>query len=868
GTYSGGDYIKDITIGSIDSNEHFYTYYSIDPQTSSIDMPLNLQARYNITVGSTTIPYTLNLGSQIPICSSANFTYQPTKGLFNVVHNDYYNYDTGGTNKFYNIPTQVTRREGYFKVIAMDPANLDELKGQSTSVAVELIDASAFHDTDASCQEEASSISEKVQVFFENNATSVMFNKSAIQDAINDLVAGGLTNTSDFYATARENVAFRISYGLTNDGNDSLVQHEYDSLADEYKILNFTELVQNIGTCAQTVTYNTTPVQTTDQVAVACGNAGTFISKKHYYACLECLYGRNTRFECSRDNFALRPEAFMIKYDDQNQTDPTNPLTPQVQIADDRSGVVTPVTTKVDLAGGYAYKLEVNATNHLSNTSSFGYTKTFDPLFTDNVEYIWQPSGVLTGCNDDSNISIPMRFVNGSVDINTSLNQVGEYRLNIADTTWTTVDSNPLSMTHHTGSYFLPSNTPDCIVDSNITQAVNYSSGSPTPFTGCNISSNHDSSGSTLKYRDYNFEFHPYKFNMNGVTPSHGQDDNTTFDANTFIYMSDMKQDEEMSFHLTGAISAEGENSASLSNFVDHCYAKPVTLRLNKSLALSNLVDYRYNFQNTDPVIVDKNGSINGLTGLINLNTNDFNKSNNGSAITILNLNFDRNVTGFVNPEILTFSSYDADCTTPADCTINADLKSDYETGGYLDLNRTDIQNTRMQLKHYYGRTHASTQRYFDSTGTANIYYETYCFGNIGGNDCNTSLLQNPTGTLKRVDDIRWFRNENHTTASDGNAGTVVEIDSLGNVDAATVVTATNPNTVALTYDESEGYPYITTMENNASGWLIYNKDDSTATKNQFSVEFLNSGNWTGENETDVTTKKDANVITNRRSMW
>ncbi|MCW8894662.1 MAG: hypothetical protein OQK48_05895 [Sulfurimonas sp.] len=853
----GTSSIEDITIGTIDSNEHFYIYYSLDPKDSSIDMPINVQTRYNLVVGGETIPYTLKLGSEIPMCSSTNFTYEPEYGLFNVVHNSYYNYDTGGGNRYYNLPTQVTNREGNFKVIAMDPADLNELQGKSTSVAVELIDASAFHDTYASCQEEESSISEKVQVFFENNATSVAFNQAALQDAINDAVTN-LTSTSEFYSMARENVAFRISYGLTNDGNDSLVQHEYDSSNDEFKILNFTQLVQDVGTCVQRVTYDTSPVKTTENVAVACGNAGTFISKKHYYACLECLYGINTRFECSRDNFAIRPEAFMIKINDQNQTNPSS----QLRLADSVSGVVTPVATVVDLAAGYEYNLEINATNHLNNNSSTGYTKSFDPILTDNVEYTWQPSGAPTGCNDDNNHSIPMRFVNGSVDINSSLNQVGEYGLNITDTTWTIVDNTQPA--HHVGSYFLGG--ADCIANSSTTQAINSGT-----LNGCNISSNHDSSGSSLKYRDYNLEFNPYKFNI-GITPSHGENNNTIFDANTFIYMSDMSQSPEMSFHLNGWIGAVGYDDSTLSNFVDNCYAKPVTLTINKSLADSNVINYQYNFQNTDPAIVDKNGTINGLSGLINLATNDFNKSNNGNVNTVLNLNFDRNVTTVFNPEELTFTTYDANCTTPANCRMNADLDSTHEAEGYRDLNRTDIANNRITLKHYYGRTHASRQRYDGNTGTANIYYEVYCFGSISGNTCNQALLQNPTGTLKRTDDIRWFMNENHDIINDGNVSIVVQRG--GTNIAADIIDATdnptgNPSITTLNYDASKGYPYKTIMQNIASGWLIYNQDDPTATRNEFAVEFEAPGTgWSGEHETNTTTQDVGAVRTNRRSNW
>ncbi len=57
-------------------------------------------------------------------------------------------------------------------------------------------------------------------------------------------------------------------------------------------------------------------------------------------------------------------------------------------------------------------------------------------------------------------------------------------------------------------------------------------------------------------------------------------------------------------------------------------------------------------------------------------------------------------------------------------------------------------------------------------------------------------------------------------------------------------------------------------MENNASSWLIYNKNDVNDMTNEFDVKFVNTGVWTGPNETNVTTRNRSSVITNRRSMW
>lgn len=843
----GSDYINDIDIGTIDSQEYFYVYYSLNPITSNIDIPINVRARYNLTLSGTTVPYTLSLGAQIPMCSTSGFLYTPSDGIFNAAHNDYYNYDVGGINRYYNLPTQVVNREGNFKILSMDDDNLDELEGRTTIVAVEIIDAGAYHYTDASCTEFESSISDRIWVLFDNNATSVPFNQAAIQWAIANGTTS-LTNSSDFYANARENTAFRFTYNAM-DENGSVPYLEKDSHGD-YTILNW-RTAWSGEYCVQDMDGNE---NNNDAVASYCNGTGN--NPTTLALCMECLLGKDSRFNCSKDNFALRPEAFMIKIDDQNQTNPAS----QVRIADNVSGVVTPSAATNHLAAGYDYELEVTAVNHKDNTPVAGYIKTFGALSSDALEYAWAPTVGVGGCNDDSNSSHSFRIVDGAIDLNSSLDQVGEYELQMRDTTWTSVDNNPVFMGHHTGSYFLSSNTPDCILGSNITQAVNYSSGAPTPFIGCNISSNHDSSGSTLKYRNYNLEFHPYKFIMDGIGASFGENNSSI----PFIYMNNMSVNENMSFHLSGPVIAAGFNNVATSNFVDNCYAKPVDLTLNKS-AISGAVDYIYRFHNTDLPLNDQNGTMNNPAGTFTLETNDFNQSNNGSVNTLLNLNFDREVNTSVNPERLTFSTYDANCSVIADCTMNADLVADKRTQGTkrLDLNVT----------HLYGRTHASRQRYNTPLNNpANIYFESFCFGTVGGNACDKTLLPNGV-TSRRVDDVRWYINDEHNTTNDGSVGIVLQKGGT-NVDANDIVDADdnpngNPSVTQITYDGSRGYPYKTTMQNGASPWLIYNESDPAANRNEFQVEFNNQGDWTGDNVTDTTTDTPTDkATTNRRIMW
>ena len=163
-----------------------------------------------------------------------------------------------------------------------------------------------------------------------------------------------------------------------------------------------------------------------------------------------------------------------------------------------------------------------------------------------------------------------------------------------------------------------------------------------------------------------------------------------------------------------------------------------------------------------------------------------------------------------------------------------------------------------------YGRTHALRQRFVGSSGTAFIYYENYC----NGTGCDKSLLPQTVGNPPTpTDDPRWFVNKSHFSAA-GNVGTVNQ--KIGSDVTAGTPTGTAKANVALTYNSSsKGYPFKTTMENNASSWLIYNKYNAISTTNEFEVEFTNGSNsWAGQHETNTTTNASSSSKTNRRTMW
>jgi len=886
-------YIKNIQIGTISSNDFFYIYYQLNPEVNDLNISLNVQANYLLSVdGGDPIPYTLTLGNDpenIKMCSSANFKYQPARGIFNIVHNDYYDFDNGGTKRYYNLPTQVSSRVGNFKVTSMDPENLDNLKATSTIVAVDMIDASAFHDTNTSCTELSSAITKRVWVQIgnqDNNATSAPLNK----DALNSAIAAAYTDLNtpeEFYKTARQNTAFRISFNAM-DENGTI---PYISKVNNGASITLNWREEWTGEDCKTPMGDTgVSEDVRNKTATYCNATKNTFNLKE---CMECIYGIHTRVICSRDNFAIRPEAFLMQIDDQNQDD----FSQQIDITTlTDSGANESVTPNLNLAAGYKYNLEVNATNHLNHNATPGYTRTFNLDNTARAVYLWAPpmGHDVSGCNDTNDINTSMRFLNGKVDTNTSLQNVGRYILSIYDTSWTDVDHNPAFMTHHTGSYY--TSTLDCRVDSDIVLDTNATMdpNDATTLNGCNITSNHTNNEAHYNYNNYPITFHPYAFDMSDVQPSVGLDRNTAaLSATNYIYYADITQnsDENMSYHLDGDIVAIGRDHNKTTNFVDACYAVPLNLTLttlnsreHQDINEDNL-PYMARFHilnsNDDDAVIVTARDVTLIDAapetplVIQTTAAHFLGDLNGTMITRTNFNYQRQKDTPANPFVLNFVDYNATCSNAADCRFSANLTT-LETNGTKDLNSSQA------IRHYYGRTHNPRQSFTKADATVNytdaediIYYEVYC-SDSATSDCNKTLLQDGNNS-QFSDDPRWFINTQHesnfgvpgTATQKGGSDYVTEIDDPDAATGNAIHEDGKLDYFHLRYNGDRGYPYRTTMENNASGWLIYNRYNAAATTNSWDIDFINAtGNWAGKTETDSTTKRNAADMTNRRTLW
>ncbi|OHD77616.1 MAG: hypothetical protein A2023_04025 [Sulfuricurvum sp. GWF2_44_89] len=813
----GDTYINDIPLGNMAGKQYSYTYYTLSPQKDgNISIPIVGTFSYDLVIpladGTTlTIPSTSSVGGVgLPMCSSDNFSYNIEKGIFSVVDAGLYDTTTNVNNttgkKYYDLTTQVSKRPGNFRIASFDPndPNFDLPKAVRTAVAVEMIDVSQFHDTDAACREPSSAITPRVWVNFKNsatdgNTTQVDFNAQTIQDAldagmVSDTISSGvttLTNPEDFFKNATPNAAFRVTFNVTNDGNNSLIQTAEGSSSENTQILNFTQLVQDIQHCAKPVEIPSNPGSTTSLVAVACGNAGNQGIDQHNLAiCMECLYGYNTQVLCSRDNFAIRPESYTVALRDVNQTN----TTVTQSFASGYTGVVIPNTGRVSVSSGYDYRYDINATNHKDNTATPGYTRYFATGGSDyNITLIWEPSTPKSGCNDTESKVQSFNLINGTVTADGNLSQVGEYRLNIIDTTWTAVDWDPLKQGHQTGAHFLSGaecseNSTDVPTQATVV-TLNTTTLATNNLVGCNISSTHNNTEyptttDPYKYRDYLLTFFPYKFDLSGITFGLGRlPSGITAGGDGFVYMSDISDDDGMNMALraTGNIRAAGYNNAVTTNYVTDCYAKSLTLSMTSDNNLTHpqnaafqlrFMDYNTTVASPANLIYDSNATNINTTALLmpltSILDGNFTKETAGSLYTVSRFNYDRTVTQPLNPFEASFRKMNVKCLNAADCLMQADLSAVHEPKGERAMD--------FDVTYVYGRIIPRDVRVFGNVGfTANAWYEVF----------NTPTLAG-TGLAPSRNSPQWFINALHNDNNDGD-GNITRIQNNSNATVTTV---------------------------------------------------------------------------------
>ncbi|WP_456457875.1 hypothetical protein, partial [Nitratifractor sp.] len=859
------------SIGGLGSNEYLYFYYDLQPNMYTMDMPINASISYDMVIsledgGEVTFHYEgEKLNSKIPLCTEGEYSYSPIYGVFNVEEAEY------SDVSIYNLNTQVSKRVDAFKIKAyadnQGDGEWDDPQELNTIVAVELVDMGAFHETTATCDEPVSTLTPRIWIMFNSNGNSVSkvdFNSDTIQNAIdNGMVsdqilnqANPISDASDFYAFARRNVAFRVSYNSMGEGEVPLVQKENNG---EYTLINW-RTEWNGENCKQDMDGNPS---NEDKVARYCNDTGN--NPNDLASCMECVYGKDTRMLCSRDNFAIRPKAIKVSLTDDNTS------TIKEDFADNND---SSKSTGINLIAGYPYRFDINATDYTDKGPVKGYVQRFDSTDPLKRAYMhWSPKDGrdVSGCNAPDDRNMTFSLVNGTNtnlnplntwgDRHDTLNNVGEYDFGVVDEEWTRYDWDSNLTAHHNHSHFYTS--ADCIRHSNkIPEELDEK-------VGCETNSTFGS------YKLIQIRSYPARYDVAGLK-SGARPANITSD--TFVYMNTMdisaypnvSKDENMSYNIQGIFRAVGDDNKTLSNFVNGCYAddtdmvlnyKPIVSDENTSGLHYDLYDYNLsNFIREDFELSSGNA--------ITQSKNRFAKVLKGAVNMDLGYNYNRAYNSELNPIYLHFNELNiTDAEQPN--TLYAHGVNNYKIqGSYkLDQNITFI----------YGRAKPNRFIYDDvkeSNITTPISLVAYC--DLGLNEClNRGLDVIASGMLKDAESEEsswWVVQKHNRDAGDGNV--VLKSTSNGEVSPAapTPIDPTNgiDNSVVVTHTVAI-LPDVVDIDlaTGTDRWLIYNKNEDTIPSPFYRVRFIGPGSgWTGYGKTGHVTGGSLNSKKTRRLEW
>lgn len=828
--------------GYLDSGDFVYTQFKLDPFALSGDVneSLGLKINYFIDLGDGEIPYEYTLGQHVKLCPPTT-DYSPTWGQFNVIDSTNKTSELADKNNLY---TQVAKKSFNVDVAFYESNgglyNIPPSSDVNSTVMVEIIDADAYHDINASCANPAAAVTSD-PIYVDINATSA------------DNTEEVALQMNDYYNFAVKNAAFRVWY--FDDGAGALVQNWTATTDANHRTLSAIHDLYQDGkhtSCAPS------------QPSPNCSNPTST-------DCFECMKENYAHPICSRDNFSVRPESYDLRISDANQTSGA--------ILSDLSAISGHIPTsgsanQLKLAAGYNYSFDINATNHNDLEGTPGYTRYFMGSNSDyNATMMWNSSKTLTECNNIDGVSLTFNIINGMmVDTNQSNGNVGEYLLNMIDKSWTAVDWRETS--HHTVANNFNTTT-DCTENSSST------SGS----VGCNITTSGHNNGS-YAYKDHNLRFYPYKFDIGSFEFRRGLTPNSidlTSGARNFLYMADISNnsDVNMSLRATGNIVAEGYDGSNVSNFVSGCYAQDVNISMDYTLPDQNLT-YQGRLIDTD-TLYDTNATvIDGSSNLFVLGEGNFTKIQNGSTAVVTRFNYDRNASKAFNPARIDFSSMSVGCNDVVGCQINADNEFSKDIEGNVSMG--------FGVTHYYGRAKGMDSRIktdgpADNTaeGYARINFEIFC-GNDGNTTCDTtrkSLL--PDGLNTPLGEGRdWYKNRDHNITNDGAADTDGTIARKSGSVHVTVTSMTVPVGAGIiiggseigfqrfgaTYDGFNGYPHTVILQNIPSPWLLYDPKNANTTVNEFALEFYKPSAAVGQDKAGTVIDTDASVNPSRRIMW
>ena len=900
--------ITGIPVDDINSQDYFYIDYNLDLLSSNINMSLNANINYEIVFSdgsgtTSTIPYTTNMHS-MSLCSALNFAYQPSYGNFNVENSIL------AQNQKYNLPTQTVGRAGDFAVTSYDPLNVNTRKGISTAVAVDLIDAGKYHGIEASCSEPDSALTPRIWLIFDNNQTSMPFDANTIATAIangtiSDQISGSgtpITSAAEFYGNARENTAFRVSFNKAGDDTGVIKLQPSNCTGQQVapcvEVLNFPDLSQTDlgngpGRCVQDIDGNPSNADTIPQ---NCGNAGAAgMDSVQLAVCMECLYGYNIDFYCSRDNFATRPESFRMTLNDQNQTDTTQ----QNFIAknDDITSTHTS-SSAINVVAGYTYGLDINATNYQNEDSSLGYFASFLPDGEGgdrSIRFDWFASGNDAACNDTGDQNQTTDFFNGVANVQLISQQIGKYNLTLLDKKWTKVDWDTNSMAHHfNGSYaayFLQG--ADCRQNSSVVPVEDSTTATYLDDTsGCDITTNnesltpsyHTNLPNSTYYTDLALFVYPYTFNHASLLPTVGP--NTRTNGQNFVYMDTPPlidtDNKNMSYNMNGTFYASGYNGVQLSNFVTGCYAEDINMSLSYIYNTPNQNEAPYlwyslkDHNTTDTNVIYNTLEINtgdnfarpvepteGISPL-NIIQDDtyFAKEMSGAMTMDLGYNFKREMNKPINPRDITFNDFTLSYQTIPN-GVYADMTNNYQI--------KEVKTLDTNVNFVYGRAKPSQYLYDDILANQVLTpISTVIYCEHGSVDCSAVYGLPTLNAL--TDEFDWYLSLGHVMTPDGDGNITLTATNGGTVTSPVSINGSNGlDTNVIVTDGGQAHPLDVDInfDTGTDRWLIFNPDKNDSNPNPFyRVRFIGQSGWAGHGDTGHVVDNNVSTKKNRRLGW
>lgn len=817
---------RDVTSqgGTLGAFEIYFSKFGFDFTTSGyFKGQFDIELLGYIDFGSGLAPMLLSTKSGTVDRCPQSPVYSPAWGLFNIERTT----SSGLTdpNERFPLFTQIVGRDFDFSVVAYDPTDLSsELPVDGYTVDVELIDAYPYDDNSSvfTCMNTDNSAIKSDNIFIQFTSPA----KSRI-----DMTSG----TDMQIGTALRNAAFRM--WVLTDENGTVIPHL---------------CAENDDACFINTVYD--PYIKSRDTLNKCGNCTTYSNSRGKSGCYACLRDYFASPICSRDNFSIRPETYRMSILDANESNLTT--APKIEIANNNA------SNSASLAAEYLYNFEANATAYQSDIVAQGYYRDMNAtlLFNDK-----------SSCADQSDSNISFSFLDGQVRFEPiksqpytiSHNNVGNYLLNLTDSTWTLVDQKIYP--------YKTFDSDDCKLNDGSTST------NGNTLSGCNTLSNFDAT-----HQDINIQFEPYSYDVSNILMSTPNNTNTLYTNNL---NTNNIADRAMAVRFNGPIIALGKQGTQLTNYTSSCAAKDMLFDINRTVTQngnainensimgidleSNAPSKKIHFQrydssqdtNTTLQYGTENNDTNASTAII-VNRVQFRDENNGSANISLEYNFERKADQVMNPLAVTFNFKEANSTL---ASSSAHMNTNFIPEGNGTVNGT--------VNFIYGRIAPNSDSPYvvnpsEVQTTIPMYVEGYCSGQDAlGVDMNCSLYNFNTPSPR--DNGVWWVNKNHNSAQgDGNIQSLTDENNPSplKITKNTDIALNNPTDITVKINNSEPRPYNTTILVAPSvPWLSYNPNGIF---NPI-VNFLGGGGWAGKGNTGLVVDTNASFNqNNKRIGW